>query len=169
MNGIKTTVTMFSAILAAVASFAVISSALCVANADTSAPASKLLSQKQPVKASSVERDGLEAVNAVDGDESTRWSSEFNDAQWIYVDLGAVKNVTEVKIDWETATAKAYDIEVSDDATKWTCIQSVKDNSATGWLDYPKLTAKGRYVRLNLKARATEYGYSIFEFQVFGY
>jgi len=133
------------------------------------APASKLLSQKQPVKSSGVESDDHKAEFAVDGDETTRWSSVFDDSQWIYVDLGSAKTVTDVKIDWETATGKAYDIEVSDDATKWTCIQSVKDNAATGWLDYPKLNAKGRYVRINCKARATEWGYSIFEFQVFGY
>jgi allantoicase len=151
------------------AALAIGSFAFSAARSDTPAPASTLLSQKQPVKASSIESDEHPAIHAVDGDETTRWSSEFTDDQWIYVDLGASKTITEVKIDWETATGKAYDIEVSDDATKWTCIQSVKDNSATGWLDYPKLKAKGRYVRLNMKARATEWGYSIFEFQVFGY
>jgi len=128
------------------------------------------LSQGKPVVASSVRtQDGnMGAANVVDGDEATRWSSDYLDNQWIYVDLGAVKSIAEVKLDWEAATAKDYDIEVSNDAKDWTSIKSIGNNAAAGWLDYPNLNAQGRYVRIDCKTRATDYGFSLREFQVFG-
>jgi hypothetical protein len=45
--------------------------------------------------------------NAVDGDDSTRWSSAYNDDEWIYVDSGVVKNLTGVKLNLESAYAKS--------------------------------------------------------------
>ncbi len=36
------------------------------------------------------------AANAVDGDPSTRWSSQFSDPQWIYVDLGQRFAINEI-------------------------------------------------------------------------
>jgi hypothetical protein len=126
------------------------------------------LALNHPVTASSINmQDGdRAAANAVDGELGTRWSSKQEDNQWIYVDLGAPKKISEVKLDWETATAKDYDIEVSDDAQSWAVVKSVRDNSTTGWLDYPHLDTQGRYVRINCKTRATGYGFSLWEFQV---
>ncbi|MEA3462538.1 MAG: GH116 family glycosyl hydrolase, partial [Bacteroidota bacterium] len=66
--------------------------------------------------ASSVEGPGFEADKAIDGDFSTRWSSEFSDPQWIYIDFGESKTFSTVTLDWEAAYGKAYEIQVSDDA-----------------------------------------------------
>ena len=133
-------------------------------------PAPKLLSQACPVTASSVRtQDGdVGAANAVDGDETTRWSSDYLDNQWIYVDLGKVKTITDIKINWEAAFGKDYDIDVSDDAQTWTPVKSITGNSEMGWMDYPCLHVQARYVRMYGKTRATIYGFSLREFQVFG-
>ena len=130
----------------------------------------RLLSQGKPVTVSSTRaQDGnVVAANVVDGDESTRWSSDYLDNQWIYVDLGSVKPIGEIKLDWETATAKDYDIDVSDDARSWSTVKSITGNSAAGWLDYPNLNTRGRYVRINCKIRTTQYGFSLRELQVLG-
>jgi alpha-L-fucosidase 2 len=130
-------------------------------------PASASLAWKRPTTVSSVADDDPGA-NAVDGDEDTRWSSAYADHQWIYVDLGNSRTINEVKLNWEQAAGKDYDIEVSDDADTWKTIKSITNNSETGWLDYPGLIAKGRYVRINGKTRTTQYGFSLWEFQVFG-
>src|SRR5437660_970049 len=53
--------------------------------------------------ASSLENSSYPAGNAVDGKTSTRWSSSFNDPQWVYVDLGSTYNINEVVLNWETA------------------------------------------------------------------
>ena len=123
-----------------------------------------------PVVASAAPKQA--AKNAVDGNTGTRWESAYSDPQWIYVDLGAVKTITEVRIDWQHAAAKDYHIDVSNDAVTW----SAPIASKTGLPpvdhridDLTGLSATGRYVRMYGTARATVYGYSIWELQVSGF
>jgi hypothetical protein len=42
-------------------------------------------------------------ANAVDGNPSTRWASDWSDAQSITVDLGSVQQVGRVILSWEAA------------------------------------------------------------------
>ncbi|MGW0829060.1 discoidin domain-containing protein [Streptomyces prunicolor] len=67
------------------------------------------------------------AAHATDGDTSTRWSSEYEDHQWIQVDLGAAKRFDRVAILWESAYPKTYVIQVSDDGDTWTDVKSVSN------------------------------------------
>jgi endoglucanase Acf2 len=122
----------------------------------------------QEATASSTENAGTPAAYAVDGNSTTRWSSQFSDPQWIYVDLGATYNISEVKLNWENAAGKDYQIQVSDDATNWTTILTVTGNTKAGWHDYPGLSGSGRYVRMYGTARTTQYGYSLYDFNVYG-
>jgi hypothetical protein len=118
--------------------------------------------------ASSVEATGFEASKAVDGNATTtRWSSAFSDPQWIYVDLGAEYAINRVKITWEAAYATAYQIQVSSTTSGWTTMRSVTGNTSLV-NDQTGLSGTGRYVRINGTARATVYGYSIFELEVYG-
>jgi len=116
---------------------------------------------------SSVENTGLAGTNAVDGNTGTRWSSAFSDPQWIYVDLQATYNVTRVKLNWEAAYGKSYQIQVSTDAASWTTIFTT-NNGAGGIEDLTGLSGTGRYVRMYGTTRATQYGYSLYEFEVYG-
>ncbi|MEV4314842.1 discoidin domain-containing protein [Actinocrispum sp. NPDC049592] len=116
--------------------------------------------------ASSVENAGTPAAAAVDGDPNTRWSSQFSDPQWLQVDLGVRTTVTQVVLDWETAYATAYDIEISDDASSWRQIYST--TTSTGGHQTLSVSGMGRFVRMLGKRRATGYGYSLWEFQVNG-
>jgi hypothetical protein len=117
--------------------------------------------------ASSVEAVGNEASKAVDGSGTTRWSSAFSDPQWVSVDLGATYNVNRVKITWEAAYASAYQVQISSDGSVWNNMKSVTGNT-TLVNDQTGLSGTGRYVRINGTARATAYGYSIFELEVYG-
>jgi hypothetical protein len=131
------------------------------------ANASGNLALNKPVIASSVEATGFEASKAVDGNATTRWSSQFSDPQWVYVDLGATYTVNRVKITWEAAYATAYQVQISPDASGWTTMRSVTGNTALV-SDNTGLSGTGRYVRINGTSRATPYGYSIFELEVYG-
>ena len=124
-----------------------------------------LLSQGQPATASSVQ-SGYPASNAVDGNLSTRWSSAFSDPQWLQVDLGATHAISQVGLNWETAYAKAFQIQTSDDGTTWTTIYST--TTGTGGIQTIPVSGSGRYVRMYGTQRATGYGYSLWEFQVYG-
>ncbi|MBB5869063.1 beta-glucanase (GH16 family) [Allocatelliglobosispora scoriae] len=125
-----------------------------------------LLSQGKPATASSVEAVGTPASAAVDGNTGTRWASAFSDPQWIQVDLGASSAISQVVLNWEPAYATGFRIEVSTNGTTWTPIYTT--TTGTGGIQTLAVTGTGRYVRMYGTARATAYGYSLWEFQVFG-
>jgi hypothetical protein len=107
------------------------------------------------------------ASNAFDANATTRWESAYADPQWIYVDLGNTYNISRVKITWETAMGKDYQIQTSTNTTTWATIKTVTGN-ATTVNDLTGLTGSGRYVRIYGTARTTAYGYSIFTAEVYG-
>ncbi|WP_328868972.1 discoidin domain-containing protein [Streptomyces sp. NBC_00287] len=139
---------------------------LAVVPATQAAAAPTLLSQGKPVTASSQESAGTPATAAVDGDNGTRWSSAFADPQWIRVDLGAPAALSQVELRWETAYATAYRIETSQNGTDWSTAYST--TTATGGTETLNVSGTARYVRVLGTARATGWGYSLWEFKVYG-
>ncbi|MGW6707885.1 discoidin domain-containing protein [Streptomyces sp. NPDC054956] len=137
---------------------------LLPSTAATAAPT--LLSQGKNVTASSIEGAGTPASAAVDGNNGTRWSSQFADPQWIQVDLGAPAQVSQVVLRWETAAAKAYRVELSSDGANWSTAYSTA--SGTGGVQTHDITGTARFVRVYGTQRTTGYGYSLWEFQVYG-
>ena len=134
--------------------------------APTAHAADSLLSQGKTATASSAENATYPASNAVDGSTTTRWSSAFSDPQWLQVDLGATATIDKVVLNWEAAYATGYQIQTSNDGTTWTSIYST--TTSTGGVQTLTVTGTGRYVRMYGTARATPYGYSLWEFQVYG-
>ncbi|MFF0584878.1 discoidin domain-containing protein [Streptomyces sp. NPDC003781] len=120
--------------------------------------------QGRPASASSVENAGTPAAAAFDGDAGTRWSSQASDPQWVRVDLGAVRDLCKVDLNWEAAYAKDFRIEASSDGQNWQTLKSVTD--ATGGKSSYDVSGSGRYVRVYGTARATGYGYSLWEVAV---
>ncbi|GHH42707.1 discoidin domain-containing protein [Streptomyces candidus] len=125
-----------------------------------------LLSQGKPVTASSQEHYGTPAASAVDGDPGTRWSSLAADPQWIQVDLGTPAAVSQVVLRWEAAYAKAYRVEFSTDGTNWSTAHST--TTGQGGTETLNVSGTARHVRVTGTVRATGYGYSLWEFQVYG-
>ncbi|MET0416181.1 MAG: discoidin domain-containing protein, partial [Actinoplanes sp.] len=128
--------------------------------------ADTLLSQGKPTTASSSEGADTAAANATDGNAGTRWSSTFSDPQWLRVDLGATATVTSVVLQWEGAFGRAYQIQTSPDGNTWTNIYST--TTGAGGTETLTVSGTGRYVRMNGTQRASGYGYSLFEFKVYG-
>jgi hypothetical protein len=116
--------------------------------------------------ASSIQGSGTPASAAADGSFNSRWSSAYSDPQWLLVDLGATRTIKQVVIYWENAYAKAFQLQTSSDGTNWTTIYST--TTGTGGTQSISVTGTGRYIRMYGTQRATGYGYSIWEFQVFG-
>lgn len=109
------------------------------------------------------------ASAAIDNNNGTRWESLFTDPQWIMVDLGLKKHITDMIISWEAANAKDYIIEVSNNGTDWTTIvtkTAMASGSRTDRLY--DINVDAQYVRLTGTARNLAYGYSIWEFKIFG-
>ncbi|MFG2563845.1 discoidin domain-containing protein [Streptomyces sp. NPDC048567] len=151
-------------VLAAVAGLVVSLLAFVPSTPVSAAPS--LLSQGKTVTVSSQEGAGTPATAAVDGDNGTRWSSAFSDPQWIKVDLGTSASVSQIALRWEAAYAKSYKIEFSTDNNTWSTAYST--TTGPGGNETLNVSGTARYVRLTGTARATGYGYSLWEFQVFG-
>ncbi len=132
----------------------------------TAQAADPLVSKGKAVTASSTENSGTGAALAVDGDVSTRWASAFSDDQFLQVDLGATYNLTGVTLQWEAAYGKAFKIQTSTNGTTWTDVYST--TTGTGGIQNLAISGTGRYVRMQGVTRATPYGYSLYEFQVYG-
>src|SRR3984885_7518116 len=106
------------------------------------------------------------ASDATDGDPGTRWSSAASDPQWLDIDLGSPQQICSVGIQWETAYASAFSIQVShDNATGPT---GYSTTAGTGGNQTFPISTTARYIRMYATARATQWGDSIFEFDVYG-
>jgi hypothetical protein len=125
------------------------------------------LASGRPATASSTYY-GFPASNTTDGNLSSRWSSQFSSNEWIHVDLGTSSTIQRVVLTWEAAYARSYRIQVSSDAANWSDVYST--STGDGGTDDITLAsaATGRYVRMLGLQRATVYGYSLFEFGVYG-
>lgn len=95
----------------------------------------------------------------------------------MYVDLGQQRDVKTVRLFWETRKATNYEIQISDDAQKWTTVKTMSERPAskteTITLDSVK---KARYVRLYINASDAQdpdgdivwNSISVYEMEVYG-
>ena len=87
---------------------------------------------------------------------------------WIYVDLGSPRPIGEVRLNWETAYAVDYQIQVSNDAQSWSTVATIEGNATKGVHATDGLSAFARYVRVYCaKTSAFSDNYSLYGFQVF--
>lgn len=128
------------------------------------------LALNKPATASSEENSGLGAGKAVDGIDSSRWASAWSDEQWIQVDLEATYLIDEVRIDWQYASALEYKVQVANDPEgPWTdCAHITNNTDHEAWKTHTFTPHAGQYVRIACLQRTTEWGYSIFELEVYG-
>ncbi len=122
----------------------------------------------RPATASSHEQPPLyEPRLAIDGDPATRWSSNYVDGQWWQVDLGGYYAVERVELNWEVAYALSYRIQVSDNGLVFTTVAS-PTISAAGHHVHSFAPTRARYVRVLGVTRATPWGISLFDAEVYG-
>jgi len=125
------------------------------------------LALNKPAVASSSETATLTPAKAFDGSATTRWASAYSDPQWIYVDLQANYTVDRVRLTWETAYASAFKIQTSYDAVTWADLYSTTTGPG-GTQNLTVTPTAARYIRMYGTVRATSWGYSLWEMEVFG-
>ena len=121
------------------------------------------------VTASSVENNDptLAASKATDGDLNTRWGSSFADGATLTVDLGKTYKVDRVSADWQYSYSKNYTIQTSNTGSSWSNVLTIP--ASDGERDDLQFAATdARYVRVLNTTRATQYGSSISELEVYG-
>ncbi|WP_168928941.1 family 20 glycosylhydrolase [Paenibacillus dokdonensis] len=122
----------------------------------------------QSASASSTETGQFTADLAFDEIESkaSRWSSGYTDNEWLQVDLGGSKDIGKVILKWEDAYGKGYKIQISDDAQNWRDVYST--NAGVGGTEIIKFPAeRTRYVRMQGTKRSGQYGFSLYEMEVY--
>ncbi|GIF44494.1 galactose-binding domain-containing protein [Actinoplanes xinjiangensis] len=136
--------------------------------------ATRLLSYGKPALASTWQNDvncnPCSPEKAFDNDPASRWATSSTngwvDPGWISVDLGATAQISQVVLQWDPAYARAYQLQVSADNVNWTTFYST--TTGDGLKDVVNATGTGRYVRMYGTARSSAYGYSLWEFSVYG-
>jgi hypothetical protein len=116
--------------------------------------------------ASSSYDSGFTPELAVDGNLGTRWSSEFGDSQWFAIDLGGPFSISRVVLRWEVAYAAEYLLLVSDDGQNWRTVLTQTKYAAD--VDDLSMSETARYVGIYSLRRGTEWGNSLWEFEVYG-
>jgi hypothetical protein len=109
------------------------------------------------------------AAALVDGDLTTRWSSDYSEPQHVVLDFGRSVAIETVQLHWEAAAAAAYQVKVSDDGDDWQVVHSRSDGPAGPRVD--RITVdqgRGRYLRLDMSKRTGEWGFSLHEIAVQG-
>lgn len=124
------------------------------------------LAFEKPAYASSEQGDGKSSF-VTDGASASRWESNSTDQEWIYVDLEKSQKLETVRIKWEQAYASKYMLQVSHDAKNWKTVHQ-NENAKGGTEDIALNGVKARYVKVLATKRASDYGFSIFEIEVFG-
>ena len=127
-------------------------------------------------EASSTQTKGLlqgetnaNAANVLDNNPATRWGSEFADNQWLIMQLNKKSSIKKIVIGWEIAIAKSYKVLISNDKQNWKEVFST-DNAPRGSAEITLDKAvKGKFIKLDLRTRATDWGFSIEDIRVMGY
>ena len=132
----------------------------------SSPPPSSNVALGRAATTSSVESAAFPPGLATDGNGGTRWSSTFSDPQWIAIDLGATYHIDRVVLRWEAAFGRAYQIQTSNDGVSWTAIRTT--SAGDGGVDDLAVSGTGRFVRMFGTSRATVWGYSLWELEVYG-
>ena len=130
---------------------------------------------RKPATASSFEtnpfpeRTPLTPSLAFDDQSQTRFATaQGSDNEFLQVDLQEVFTIHSVDIFWERARAADYRVEVSQNGTAFTTVASTTGASGPGDDEIHFSPVPARFVRLSMTKRATQWGYSIYEFRVTG-
>lgn len=129
---------------------------------------------------SSIEDTLYLAYYANDGDYTTRWSTEYEDDQYIIFDMMAEEDIRRIVLNWEWnesekkgAYGQAYTIEVSTDKETWDTVFSVKQGqiikSNIVLRKDEEEAIRCRYVKIHFTERATSWGYSLTEVEAFDF
>ncbi|MFC1408931.1 discoidin domain-containing protein [Streptacidiphilus sp. N1-12] len=108
-------------------------------------------------------------ANAIDGNAGTRYSSDAAAApgMWFQVDLGSSKSFNQVVMDstnWAGDTAPGYKVEVSNDGTNFTVVDTEAGHATSETATFADQT--DRYVRILLTTASTGAWWSIGEFNL---
>jgi mannan endo-1,4-beta-mannosidase len=126
------------------------------------------LALNQPASASSTEgvRNDLRPALANDGNSNTRWASDFSVPQWWQVDLGSIKTINRVELNWEVAYASRYAIQTRTTSMGTWSTAAVITNNSAGQKIHTFAARDARQVRIYAKRKGSPWGVSLWDARV---
>ena len=106
------------------------------------------------------------AALAIDGDEGTRWESAATDDETWTLDMGQARIFNTIKILWEGAYAKEFELTYSMDGETWNTLYTETNLTKAGWQTIEVEETTAQYIKYHGTKRATGWGQSFFELQV---
>jgi hypothetical protein len=122
---------------------------------------------QQPSLSASSEQQGYLASFAMDGKMDTRWSSSPSDNQWLQIDLNSPVEMVGMRLHWETAYGRDYEVQTVTEDGKW----QTKSNIQYGDGGIDELyfgLVKTKCIRICGNKRGTGWGYSLWEIEILG-
>jgi hypothetical protein len=112
-------------------------------------------------------RTDLRPALANDGNSSTRWSSAYSVPQWWRVDLGSIRTINRVELNWEVAYSSGYRIQTRTTTGPggWTTAATITNPSA-GWKSHTFAARDARQLRIYADAKGTPWGVSLWDARV---
>ncbi len=107
------------------------------------------------------------AALAIDGNEGYRWKTASTDDETWTLNMGQLRVFNTIKILWEGAFAKEFELTYSTDGENWSNLYTETNLTQAGWQEI-KLddNVTAQYIQYHGTKRATGWGQSFFEFQV---
>ena len=106
----------------------------------------------------------------VDGDLTTRWSSDYAEPQSIEVKLVKPLRIGKVRLHWENAAAAKYALSISSDGKTWNGMYAYlkPDTKPGARVDDVNLNnASAMFIKLDLTGRVNPtWGFSLYEIEV---
>lgn len=138
---------------------------------------SENLAYQQKATASTKYNESQGAHFMIDGDTSTRWSSNYKnmtdaekDDQWVELELDKAVDVDTVLINWEKARAAKYKILVSNNGVDYEEVYTYDNDDRKELVDLIDLgDLNAKFIKIAMSQRATNYGYSIYELEVYNF
>ncbi|MBQ6722908.1 MAG: discoidin domain-containing protein [Paludibacteraceae bacterium] len=107
------------------------------------------------------------AANAIDGNNGTRWESAATDDETFTLDMGQKRIFNTIKINWEGAYCKEFELTCSNDGETWSPLYTETNLTQSGWqLIELSDEVTAQYIKYHGTKRATGWGQSFWEFQV---
>ena len=106
---------------------------------------------------------------AIDGNNGTRWESAFTDDETFTLNMGKARTFNYIRINWEGAYCTQFELTYSTDGVAYQPLYTETALAAAGWQEiYFEAPVTAQYIKYHGTKRATGYGQSFYEFQVYG-
>ncbi len=126
-----------------------------------------IVSGQQATLTASSEQLEMPASAAMDGKMNTRWSSSASDNQWLQIDFNSPVELVGMRLHWETAYGRDYEIQTVTADGKWLTKYNLQyGDGGVDEIYFGPTTTK--CIRLLGNKRGTGWGYSLWEIEILG-